>query len=170
MKTDATTRLGAAVLGICLGLAGCDAAVRGTQLITVSVAKPPGNTPVSGASIRCAPNNPCRAGASQTTPQGEYIAEFASEPVTTDDSGRANATLRVCSAYGSVYHTLLPFLEVPSTPRDEVSGLEYLFKVEDTTGTEFLTVLMKQGETVEGERFKLTVDTIGKPVRLKPDP
>lgn len=169
VKTDRTTRFGAAILGICLGLTGCDSVIHGTQQITIVVTRPPANTPVSGISIKCVPKDHHRAGAPDSMPQEEYIAEFAGEPVKTNGLGRATATLRVFSVYGSTYHTVLPFLEVPSTPRDEVSGVEYLFKVEGTMGTEFLPLLMKPGETVEGEHFRLTVESIGRPVPQRPD-
>lgn len=143
---------------------GCDAAVRGTQDITLTVKRVNGGTPASGARVRCAPASiRCAGGPSET------IARYGSEVVTTATDGGATIRLHTASACGGRVLLLSP-PKVPSRPRDEVTGKEYLFEIADETAREILTLSVERGATVKGARFLLAIATIGEPQPLPPDP
>ena len=75
---------------------------------------------------------------------------------TTDLSGHADLLFDVTWIAGGWFADT-------NTKRDRVRGKEYLFRIEKEAAKETFKMRMKPGATVSGDRFSITVISIGKP-------
>lgn len=154
------------IAGLSMGTLGCDAIVRGTQDITLTIKLVDGGALAADARVRCAPWSHCPAGGPSTIAQSEYVDRHASDWAPIDRDGSGTVRLRTLSGYGGFPYFLLPPLTIPSRPRDEVTGVEHLFQIESNGSNEVLAVVVEPGAAVRGDRFVLAVDGIGEPQPL----
>jgi len=143
---------------------GCDAAIRGTQTVLITVTDAQSHRPLKDVYVQCAPATwgPAPEEATPGSMEG-YVERSATAEGTTGDDGRVALRVAVTSAYGSVYHSMFRFLRTPSVPRDEVSGRAFAFLLTCGGNRELLTVKMDKGGKVAGTVFEFIVEEISAP-------
>ncbi len=102
------------------------------------------------ASVMCAPEQRSGPSANYRLSQAEYVAQASGGLSQTDDDGKAQLIVSVST--------------IGTKLLDEVTGEYFLFRIDHDT-SEVLSVLMRVGESRQGRHFKITVDSIGGPIR-----
>lgn len=136
-----------------LGLgAGCDAFMIVSQSAGILITKRVSGIAAEDAAVDFAYAN--RSPRARAKTDNEWLNAHAYRRRTTDSAGHASLLFDITWIAGGL-------LADRNTSRDRLTGEKYLFRIEDGTARELLTVEMTPNVTTQGRHFAITVLSIG---------